>query len=64
MNSVDREGQKNTGAFVFAQRRPLLFQHLYLSYVPFHVLTLSPKDGRGATLYGKVLYGLSHENAA
>ena len=46
LNSVDREGQKNIGVCVSAQRQPLLFQHLYLSYVLFHVLTLSPKDGR------------------
>ena len=31
-----------------AQRRSLLFQHLYLSYVLFHVFTLSPKDGTAA----------------
>ena len=47
-----------------AQRQPLLFQHLYLSYVLFHVLTLSPKDGRAAALYGKDPYGMSSESTA
>ena len=42
----------------------LLFQHLYLSYVLFHVLTLSPKDGRAAALYGKDPYGMSSESTA
>ena len=45
-------------------RRILLFQHLYLSYVLFHVLTLSPKDGRAAALYGKDPYGMSSESTA
>lgn len=62
MNSVDREGQKNIGVCVSAQRQPLLFQHLYLSYVLFHVHTLSPKDGRAAALYGKDPYGMSSES--
>jgi len=64
LNSVDREGQKNIGVCVSAQRQPLLFQHLYLSYVLFHVLTLSPKDGRAAALYGKDPYGMSSESTA
>lgn len=63
-NSVDREGQKNIGVCVSAQRQPLLFQHLYLSYVLFHVLTLSPKDGRAAALYGIDPYGMSFESTA
>ena len=61
---VDREGQKNIGVCVSAQRQPLLFQHLYLSYVLFHVLTLSPKDGRAAALYGKDPYCMSSESTA
>ena len=64
MNFVDREGQKNIGVCVSAQRQSLLFQHLYLSYVLFHVLTLSPKDGRAAALYGKDPYGMSFESTA
>ena len=64
LNFVDREGQKNIGVCVSAQRQPLLFQHLYLSYVLFHVLTLSPKDGRAAALYGKDPYGMSSESTA
>ena len=64
MNFVDREGQKNIGVCVSAQRQSLLFQHLYLSYVLFHVLTLSPKDGRAAALYGKDPYGMSSESTA
>ena len=64
MNSVDREGQKNIGVYVSAQRQPLLFQHLYLSYVLFHVFTLSPKDGRAAALYGINPYGMSFESTA
>lgn len=64
LNFVDREGQKNIGVCVPAQRQPLLFQHLYLSYVLFHVLTLSPKDGRAAALYGKNPYGMSSESTA
>ena len=64
MNFVDREGQKNIGVCVSAQRQSLLFQHLYLSYVLFHVLTLSPKDGRAAALYGKDPYGMSAESTA
>ena len=64
MNFVDREGQKNIGVCVLAQRQSLLFQHLYLSYVLFHVLTLSPKDGRATALYGKDPYGMSSESAA
>lgn len=55
---------KNIGVCVSAQRKPLLFQHLYLSYVLFHVLTLSPKDGRAAALYGKDPYGMSSESTA
>ena len=42
----------------------MLFQHLYLSYVLFHVLTLSPKDCRAAALYGKDPYGMSSESTA
>ena len=64
MNFVDREGQKNIGVCVSAQRQSLLFQHLYLSYVLFHILTLSPKDGRAAALYGKDPYGMSSESTA
>ena len=64
LNFVDREGQKNIGVCVSAQRQSLLFQHLYLSYVLFHVLTLSPKDGRAAALYGKDPYGMSSESTA
>ena len=64
LNSVDREGQKNIGVCVSVQRQPLLFQHLYLSYVLFHVLTLSPKDGRAAALYGIDPYGMSSESTA
>jgi len=64
LNFVDREGQKNIGVCVSAQRPSLLFQHLYLSYVLFHVLTLSPKDGRAAALYGKDPYGMSSESTA
>ena len=64
LHSVDREGQKNIGVCVSAQRKPLLFQHLYLSYVLFHVLTLSPKDGRAAALYGKDPYCMSSESTA
>ena len=55
---------KNIGVCVSAQRQPLLFQHLYLSYVLFHILTLSPKDGRAAALYGKDPYGMSAESTA
>jgi hypothetical protein len=65
LNFVDREGQKNIGVCVSVQRKPLLFQHLYLSYVLFHVLlTLSPKDGRAAALYGKDPYCMSSESTA
>lgn len=38
LNSVDREGQKNIGVCVSAQRQSLLFQHLYLSCVISHFL--------------------------
>lgn len=64
MNFVDREGQKNIGVCVSAQKQSLLFQHLYLSDVLFHVITLSPKDGRAAALYGKDPYGMSSESTA
>ena len=64
LNSVDREGQKNIDVCVSAQRQSLLFQHLYLSYVLFHVFTLSPKDGRASALYGKNPYGMSSESTA
>ena len=64
MNSVDREGQKNIGVCVSAQRQSLLFQHLYLSDVLFHVFTLSPKDGRAAALYGIDPYDMSFESTA
>ena len=45
-NSVDRRGQKNIGVCVFAQRQPLLFQHLFLSCILFHPFTLSLENGR------------------
>ena len=64
LNSVDREGQKNIGVCVSVQRKPLLFQHPYLSYVLFHVFTLSPKDGRAAAHYGKYPYCMSSESTA